>query len=357
MTNPNNNINPADVLRARDEIDEKSANFRYDTRDYTLEYIYDKMKNGVIFAPYYQRNYIWPKEYRSYFIESLFLQLPIPIIFLATRKEKRGRFEIVDGYQRMKAVSEFIDGDLVLEGLEEIPSLNGFTFNDLSPSLQEEFKNYSLRIVTLDKLRGKLIQDLFKRINTTSEQLTEFEIIRGTYRNDFITMIEELEKDSDFCSLTPLSKSRCDNDRHERGYLLLSFFVFLDHYKEIPGGLSKYLRNFAKNVAPKLTPEQLEDYREIFRKTLDFVKVNFGEFGFGKSPNATPRFRFDILSVGLALALRQKPKLKSSKEKINRFLSSDEFKGLIPKGGSVNSKSFIAGIENVRDFFLGKKTK
>jgi hypothetical protein len=49
----------------------------------------------------------------------------------------------------MHTLNSFLKGELVLSGLEELNSLNGFTFDDLSAIRQRKFKNGSLRIIVI----------------------------------------------------------------------------------------------------------------------------------------------------------------------------------------------------------------
>ncbi|MBR4834890.1 MAG: DUF262 domain-containing protein [Thermoguttaceae bacterium] len=347
------NITPEIRDRVAEEIWSKKMTFRFDTKDYPLEYIRDKMNKNIFVIPDYQRQYIWPEENRSYFIESLFLGLPIPIIFLGVGENTVGRYEIIDGLQRMATVRDFLDGKIVLQGLEKIPSLNGFTFDDLLPVVQEEFRNITLRTVILyQTMKEEHIRDLFKRINTTSEKLSEFEVIYGTCPSEFMQMVVDFENDEDFCSVTPFSKAKEKINRRERGYLALRFFILVDHYTEIKGRFYDYAYQFAQEEAPKLTSNQLDDYRALLRKVLGFVKQYFDSRGLGKTANQTPRIRFEALAVGIALAIRENSELKSSKEIVTRLLESKTLQDLTPRGASSNSKLVVERIEYVRDYFL-----
>jgi hypothetical protein len=60
-------------------------------------------------APSYQRKYRWPMAVASTFIESLFLGLPIPPIFVATNDNFE--WEVVDGLQRISTLVHFISED------------------------------------------------------------------------------------------------------------------------------------------------------------------------------------------------------------------------------------------------------
>ena len=72
------------------------------------------------------------------FIESIFLQIPIPAIFLLEKIEdsendNTGRviFEVIDGVQRITTIANFVSGLLKLAYLETLTDLNQAKFSQL----------------------------------------------------------------------------------------------------------------------------------------------------------------------------------------------------------------------------------
>ena len=61
-------------------------------------------RDEMVINPEYQRLFRWESEKKTSFIESLLLNIPIPPIFVFTDKE--GRWELVDGLQRVSTVLE-----------------------------------------------------------------------------------------------------------------------------------------------------------------------------------------------------------------------------------------------------------
>ncbi|EKP9930533.1 DUF262 domain-containing protein, partial [Listeria monocytogenes] len=80
------------------EINKLQKRIDYDTRDFPISFIVEQFLNEDYYIPDYQREFVWPEEYKARFIESLILGYPIPLLFLADTAE--GRLEIVDGVQR-----------------------------------------------------------------------------------------------------------------------------------------------------------------------------------------------------------------------------------------------------------------
>jgi hypothetical protein len=85
---------------------------------------------------------------------------------------------------------------------------------------------------------------------------------------------------------------------------------------------------------------------------LDFVEKYFPN-GFSKAKGhvKTPRIRFEAISVGVALALREKSNLEP---KSIEWLDSPEFKEYTTSDASNSKPKVIKRIEYVRDQLLGK---
>lgn len=65
----------------------------------------------------YQRKLIWTLEEKQKFIDSIINGFPIPIILLAEPLYRQdGALEIIDGMQRMNAITSFISSDFSIEG-------------------------------------------------------------------------------------------------------------------------------------------------------------------------------------------------------------------------------------------------
>lgn len=80
--------------------------------------------------PSYQRaGGVWTNTQQRRFIESLFLGIPIPPVFLV--KQDDATLDVVDGLQRLTALRRFLEGALMLDNLELKPELNGLTFEQL----------------------------------------------------------------------------------------------------------------------------------------------------------------------------------------------------------------------------------
>ena len=135
-------ISQEQKTKADAQLIELQRRVDYDTKDYTVELIVGKFKQGEFFIPEYQRDFIWAEKNRSSFIESVLLGLPIPFMFFGDCDD--GKMEIIDGVQRINTLVYFIENQLTLRELPKLTKLNGFSFSDLTEAQQRRFNNKSL---------------------------------------------------------------------------------------------------------------------------------------------------------------------------------------------------------------------
>lgn len=86
---------------------------------WSIAEIYQKIKEGkLILDPDYQRRAIWGNDKMTAFIESLYMEIMIPPIYVVEIPGEdildETKYEVVDGKQRLTAIMNFIKGDLRL---------------------------------------------------------------------------------------------------------------------------------------------------------------------------------------------------------------------------------------------------
>ena len=82
--------------------------------------IFQKVKEGKLqLNPEYQRNVIWDKAKKTAFVESLFMGIIIPPVYVVEIPGENileeNTYEVVDGKQRLSTINEFIMGSLILQ--------------------------------------------------------------------------------------------------------------------------------------------------------------------------------------------------------------------------------------------------
>ena len=88
------------------EIEEKRNSLTTDRLDMSYGEIISMYQNDdLIINPEFQRLFRWNNYQKTRFIESILLGIPTPPIFVA--EDKEGKWELVDGLQRLSTIISF----------------------------------------------------------------------------------------------------------------------------------------------------------------------------------------------------------------------------------------------------------
>lgn len=342
---------------AEDQIVSHHKTIDYDTREYPVEVLVQKYLTRLdeddndLFVPDYQREHTWPPEHQSKFIESVLIGLPIPYLFVADVAAKEGRLEIVDGSQRIRTLANFVQNKLELTGLKKLSHLDGFRFKDLPTSRQRRFMRHTLRMIELTENADEEVRrDIFERINTGSQRLTDMEVRWGVHDSPFLEFIRKCSKDPRFAKLAPLNDAAVK--RREREEFVLRFFAYLENYRKFDRKVVDFLNEYLEEAQKPFSDATKATMKGEWDGMLAFVQRTFPN-GFSKAKGhvRTPRIRYEAIAVGTALALRQDPKLTPASVD---WLDSKQFKALTTSDASNSRPKVVKRIEYVRDRLLGK---
>lgn len=339
-----NNIDEDRQNKAEDAIKEKQKNSDFGIREFPVDVIVDKYITKIpeinnlteLFMPDYQREYKWSLKQQSEFIESVMIDLPIPYIYVADVQtgENEGRMEIIDGSQRIRTLSRFLNNLFSLEELTLVPELNGFRFKDFKGARQLRFKRKTIRFIELLDVDEEARRQIFYRLNSGGTKLEEMEIRYGTNDGEFLEFIKELSRNELFRALCPISESRINNREYEE--MILRFFAYRFDMKSYSKQVSSFLTDFMDKMNGtyiKKTNEKNKDdltfdkelFLQTFIKMLEFVRDNYGPLYFRKTMNNTsvPRIRFEAISVGTSLAIDSEEEIDT--ENAIKWLVSEDF--------------------------------
>jgi len=361
-----------EVKAARLQIEEKRKEVRFVTESFQVKDLVEKFRSGKVIVPEWQRNFIWPDELKSKLIESLLLGLPIPVMFFAEIEDGEGKttYEIVDGAQRTRTLDEFYDFEpksdadgnnesrvgFELSMLGDLKLLNGFTYRDLPEKFKSKLDDTFMRVVILESdTTDDNKRELFHRINTNHKVILTAEKLQGTYPRSQ-KLLEKCIKETNFNTVCPLSDGK--TLRLEESELALRFFAYLNNYNNFTHLVHEFLEDYRIKLERELKDADdesivLNKYFNEFEKMVDFVETYF-DYGFRKSKGAksTPRVRFEAISVGVALALREKANLVPDKDDIRAWLGSEDFKMHTTTHSSNTKKRVTARIEFVKNKLL-----
>ncbi len=354
---------PEEVASAEIQLKEIQVDYNYRIADFSIGELlkkfvlkgedanFDDDAISGLFVPTYQRNFIWSEKMQARFIESIFMGVPIQPLF-AFELDEDGNLELLDGVQRLSSVKSFVDNKLILTDLEELDSLNGFSFNDLESARKRKFSNTTLKIYIINQNTDEGIRaDIFRRVNEGGQRLEPAEIRKGKFiGNNFYTFILEMSESAEFGKVFSATKNN-NKLRGEKEELISRFYALSNNYESFVHSVKGFMDDYIIETGKVFNDDMKGNLKTELLNTLDFIKQNFPN-GLKKSVTAKsiPRVRFEAISVGAVLALRESPDLEILDVD---WLDSNEFKKWTTSDGA-NSKSKVTGrIEFVRDCLLG----
>jgi uncharacterized protein with ParB-like and HNH nuclease domain len=329
-------------------ISEQIANERrlvsFDTYDISVQQLTNMVLAGQIdLAPAYQRLFRWNSQKQSQLVESIFLGIPVPDLFMATNKDET--WEVVDGVQRLSTIVHFCGehdarlklglADLLrIEGLEKLTALNGLIFDDIPEAIKTRFQLRPVKVTTLnDKSDKKVRFDLFERLNTGGVSLTAQEIRACVYRGRFSEFLRRLSQNNDFKAVVKLQKSKeLDATREE---YVLRFFAFFHRYKKFQHSVIGFLNDYMEMANKTFDYEKGED---IFNETFSRLHAILPG-GISRGRNITPINLYEAVSVGAAIALQEKGALRSAPNL--DWIASDELRRFTESG--TNNLPMVVG--------------
>lgn len=96
-----------DIRKAQAEIEQQKRIVSFDSYDITIRQLTDMVAEGNIhISPEYQRHFVWDEKRQSQLIESIYLGIPVPSLYLDTNSDSS--WEVVDGLQRISTLMNYI---------------------------------------------------------------------------------------------------------------------------------------------------------------------------------------------------------------------------------------------------------
>jgi hypothetical protein len=223
----------------------------------------------------FQREYVWDNAKASRLIESLLLNIPIPVLYFAETED--AKWEIVDGHQRVYSIVRYLDNQFALNGLRMQDEFKGLRYHKLPEREQRYLKTRMMRAIVIGNDSHPTMKfEIFERLNTGGLALNAQEIRNAIYHGPFNDLLHELEEYKGL--LASLGHSRPRKRMVDRE-LVLRFFALqseLEHYRTpLVRFLNDYMRS---NRNP--TNDWLDEKRALFRDTVDLVSDILGSSAF-----------------------------------------------------------------------------
>lgn len=282
-----------------------------ENKPFSLKQINDLIDDEDIeLSPDFQRNFIWDNTRQSRLIESIFLGLPLPSIYLSQYKD--GRLTIVDGLQRIMTIRRFLENKLRLNNLEYITECNGKTYDQLknvfSPLRLRRFGQTQIMCFVIDyRSPNKLKFDLFRRLNTGGKPLNNQEIRNCLSRPMLRKTLKDMVETEAFKKATDGSVK---DSRMEAQEAALRFICFYENYDAETHTFPLYNGNMddALDAAVETLNERqdLSSFIQLYEQTMKDAYSLFREQTFRKvfteQNRRSPVNKLMMLTVSIILA-------------------------------------------------------
>jgi len=250
--------------------------------------------------PQYQRRHRWSIEKKSRLIESFLMNVPVPPVFLYERD--LARFEVMDGRQRLTALSDFYADRFELKGLQYWSDLDGRKYSELPTKVRDGIdRRYISSIILLketatDEEKAVMLKKMvFERLNSGGVKLESQETRNAVYDGPLNQLCIKLSENEKFRRMwgIPLDPNPEEKDvdeemdetidestkagtqmfqKMEDVELVLRFFAYrrIGEFKAGLNKISEFLDRFIV-LGNKFSEDNLTEYRLMFEATVDFL--------------------------------------------------------------------------------------
>jgi Protein of unknown function DUF262 len=289
--------------------------FRYAISSYGADYPVDslvkRMRDGSIYVPKFQREFVWDIKDASRFVESMLLGLPVPSIFLS-KEWDTGKLLVVDGQQRLLSLRYFYDGtweptgkEFHLKGVQQ--DFDGRTYSTIRDEDRRRLDDAILHAIVFKQDEPtddeSSVYEVFQRLNTGGKKLTPQEVRSAVHHSGRIRdLLGELNKYPRWREIYGPEDPRMRDQE-----LILRFLALLNE----GGSYQKPMVNFLNGYMGKnknLGGQEAAVMTGSFCSAIDLLLQSIGNHAF-RPVRALNAAVFDSVMVGSAKRLANGPVL------------------------------------------------
>lgn len=267
--------------------------FERNSTKLTVSEFYDNytLKKYNFIASYQRKSNVWAEDKKSFLIDSILKNYPVPAIFMRPIVDEYGKtkYDIVDGKQRLQAIISFIEGEIPLttyfaedrfldeESRQLAENIAGKRFEEIKNEKRggdyvKQFWTYTLQIEYLYENDLDLVSSVFDRLNRNGEPLNYQELRNAKYSTTpLLQLIKKLSE-------TPFLKDKRERLKIERmeDEEFVSELLFLVLNKRtldsLPATLDEQYEKY-KNETELLEEGEREFYKII--QFMDNLQLNY----------------------------------------------------------------------------------
>lgn len=243
--------------------------------DLSVQTLVEQWKAKLLVLPEIQREYVWDNGKASRLVESLLLNIPIPVLYFAETPE--ATYEIIDGHQRVNSIVRFFSNEFSLSGLAVLREFKGLRFHQLPEREQRFFKMRTLRsiIISIDSDKNMKFE-IFERLNTGSISLNSQELRNSIYRGELNRLLRRLAKNVTFRRIVGGKDPR---KRMVDEEMILRFFALRSALGTYRPPLKRVLNTYMSE-GKDCSEEQAAELGNVFEDTVQRVEALVGNSAF-----------------------------------------------------------------------------
>ena len=243
----------------------------------------DMYENNEINKPDMQREFVWDSLRCSRLIESILLGLPIPPLFLL--EVGNSQYELVDGYQRLTTLVNFVKGypwsgknnkkkALSAAKLSKKVSkeIAGKSFKQLSIEHQRIIRRSTIPLIEFKQLEPDNYNSkylVFERINTGSEKLNPMQIRKSLAHGKFMDdLYRYADKNEKFIKLFTMRNIK--KDVHVEAFLRIYVMkkIYNNSFEIKESGIINILNQYCEEHREENISQ---DYFDKFEKAIEVL--------------------------------------------------------------------------------------
>lgn len=220
--------------------------------------------DGELIDPDYQRKIVWDSSRKKALVETILQHGGNKIPTITLRQLDNGKYEIVDGKQRLiGSIKPFVEGKTRLNGVYT-PELRTFNINDIEkeyPQIYSAFMNTTIPVQIAQNMTDEEAKTYFIQINESGVNMKIGEKIHANQGTPLIKVIEDIQKHKVWDCVSYITR---DND-----YAYISrMLLYIRDYGENSNVLKYYtnpqlmkeLQQYLEfNVPSSIVSELIED--------------------------------------------------------------------------------------------------
>ena len=173
----------------------------------SIQTLYRMFRDGDFYVDRrYQRKLVWTLDEKQKLVDSILREFPIPLVLLAKRQD--GKYDIIDGLQRLHTVFSFIENafgtaDGRLFDMRQLPRAAQAAKDDGREISEDEnavltsvecaaMSEYVLPVTVVEKADATSIIQIFERINSYGRRLSEQEQRQAGLTSKFSQLVRAI---------------------------------------------------------------------------------------------------------------------------------------------------------------------